>query len=410
MPRILFFAAFCIPQLAVKLLGLAHDGSIGPAAATLIAGLAVVASATMLAWASELAEVDIPQGLALAVVALVAVMPEYTVDIYFAWRAGADPAYASYAVANMTGANRLLIGVGWSAISILYWWRSGKKSFSVDRSEVPAIFALILATAISFIFPVRGSIGIGMGLVLFGVFALYVREASRHDSEDKLAEPFIERLIHALTPTRRRLLSIGLFLYCLIAILASAESFAEGLLELGREYGIEEFLLVQWLAPLASEAPELIVALLFAWRLHPKAGLSTLISSKVNQWTLLVGMLPMVYALSVYWHGGSGGWAMPLDERQTEEIFLTSAQSLWATILFCNFNFSLTEAALLFGLFAVQLAFPAAGARWGFGVMYLVLAVVWIIKDRQTRTNLMEMFLKKNNGEGKRRTEVAHSK
>ena len=60
----------------------------------------------------------------------------------------------------------------------------------------------------------------------------------------------------------------------------------------GEALGIDEFLLVQWLAPLASEAPELLVAGLYAWRLNTNAALGTLVSSKVNQWTLLVGTLP----------------------------------------------------------------------------------------------------------------------
>jgi hypothetical protein len=90
-------------------------------------------------------------------------------------------------------------------------------------------------------------------------------------------------------------------------ILLSAEHFASALVETGAELGISEFLLVQWLAPLASEGPELIVAGLYAWRLHTDEALGTLVSSKVNQWTLLVGTLPIVFAAS------SGGPARPAD-------------------------------------------------------------------------------------------------
>ncbi len=89
-----------------------------------------------------------------------------------------------------------------------------------------------------------------------------------------------------------------MFLFAAVVILACAEPFAESLVETGREFGISEFLLVQWLAPLASEAPELLVAGLYAWRLNTNAGLGTLVSSKVNQWTLLVGTLPIVFALA----------------------------------------------------------------------------------------------------------------
>ena len=91
------------------------------------------------------------------------------------------------------------------------------------------------------------------------------------------------------------------------SILLVAEHFAEALVETGESFGISEFLLVQWLAPLASEAPELLVAGLYAWRLNTNAGLGTLVSSKVNQWTLLVGTLPIAFAIA------SGAVARPAD-------------------------------------------------------------------------------------------------
>lgn len=394
MLRITIFALLCVPQFVLKFFELkgsplSHD----PLTTTVAAGLAIVASATMLAWASELAEADIPQGLALAFVALVAVLPEYTVDLYFAWQAGKDPTYTHYAVANMTGANRLLIGVGWSAIAFLYWLRSKNKGFSIDATQIPAIWALIVATLFSFIFPLRGSIGVLGGLVLLAIFVLYIRKSAAVESEEKLAEPFIKEMLQVLSVKSRRALAIGLFLFCSLAILASAESFAEGLINLGRHFNISEFLLVQWLAPLASESPELLVALLFAWRLHPKAGLSTLISSKVNQWTLLVGMLPLVYAFSSGWKA----FALPLDARQTEEVFLTSAQSLFATVLFSNFHFSLQEALILFVLFAGQLILPFTGVRWAFAIVYIILSVVWLAASRQTRQNLKSIFFTTRN-------------
>jgi hypothetical protein len=42
-----------------------------------------------------------PKSLALALLALIAILPEYIVDATFAWLAAEDPAYAGYAVANM---------------------------------------------------------------------------------------------------------------------------------------------------------------------------------------------------------------------------------------------------------------------------------------------------------------------
>ena len=89
----------------------------------------------------------------------------------------------------------------------------------------------------------------------------------------------------------------------------------------GTELGIDRFLLVQWLAPLASEAPEFIIAIIFAARGKGTAAIATLISSKVNQWTLLIGSLPIA-------HLAGGGSALVLDPRQVEEVLLTATQTL----------------------------------------------------------------------------------
>jgi hypothetical protein len=76
---------------------------------------------------------------------------------------------------------------------------------------------------------------------------------------------------------------------------------------------------VQWLAPLASEAPECIITSLFAWRLLGVAGLGALVSSKVNQWTLLVGTIPLVFNLASFIIGKPVPQALVRDQVQRVE-------------------------------------------------------------------------------------------
>src|SRR5688500_17715793 len=95
-----------------------------PILASLLFGLAVVGAAFLLSWGAEVAQHDIPRALALTILALIAVLPEYAVDMYLAWRAAEDPSYAPLALVNMTGANRLLIGIGWPTVVFIYWWRA----------------------------------------------------------------------------------------------------------------------------------------------------------------------------------------------------------------------------------------------------------------------------------------------
>jgi cation:H+ antiporter len=107
-----------------------------PEVTCLLAGVAILGAAFLLSWATELAERDVPQSLALLVLALISVLPEYAVDLHFAWKAGTDPSYAPYAVANMTGANRLLIGLGWPLVVVIACARRSWRSIraSVSRS------------------------------------------------------------------------------------------------------------------------------------------------------------------------------------------------------------------------------------------------------------------------------------
>ncbi len=357
----------------------------GPLLTSLLTGLAILGAAFLLSWAAEAFQLDVSQAFALGLLALIAVLPEYAVDAVFAWKAAADPTYAPYAVANMTGANRLLIGVGWSAIVLVSWLRFGARRVQLERGNGLELAVLLVATLYSLTIPLKGSLSIVDTVILTALFAFYVWATSRAPAEEPhLVGP--ARAIGSLATAPRRLLTYALFAYAAGAIFISAEAFAHGLVETGVAFGIDEFLLVQWLAPLASEAPEFIVAMLFAWRAQPAAGLRTMVSSKVNQWTLLIATLPLVYSV-----GKGAPDALPLDARQVEELLLTSAQSLFALVLISKLSLTRLEALLLFGLFAVQLVVPTETVRWIVTGAYFLLAAILVLRDRRVRHGLREL-------------------
>src|SRR5919202_4732753 len=140
--------------------------------ATACFGLGIVGASFAMSWAAEAAEHDIPRALALTVVALLAVLPEYAVDIIFAYKAGSDPTFAPYPAANMTGSNRLLLGLGWPTVAVLAWLFSGRQRLSLrlERANVVPIVFLGLATLYSFSLPLRGAIAPLDSLVLIGLF------------------------------------------------------------------------------------------------------------------------------------------------------------------------------------------------------------------------------------------------
>jgi len=368
-----------LPGIGLRLTG----GEIGTVTDTVLFGLAIVAAAFLLSWAAEAAEVDISQALAVVVIALIAVLPEYAVDMAFAWKAGKDPAFAPYAVANMTGGNRLLIGVAWPLVFFLFWLKVRDRVLMLERGHAIEIVALALATVYSFVIPLKGDIALYDTVILTAVFAAYMYFVARAPTEEpELIGP--AQTIGSLPKRRRRTAIAALFVFAALAILAAAEPFAEGLVHTGTEFGVDEFLLVQWLAPFASEAPEFLVAAILAWRGRVGAGMGTLISSKVNQWTLLIGGLPMVYAVS----NGSFD-ALPLDSRQTEEVLLTAAQSAFAVAILASLSLSAWEAGILFGLFAFQFAIPNTHIRLGVAVVYLILTAGLLLWQRANLPILM---------------------
>lgn len=371
-----------LPTIAFRLTGVELSA---PAEAA-ISGVGIVAAAFLLAWATEVAQMDVSQSLALAALALVAVLPEYAVDGFFAWRAADDPAYLHYAAANMTGGNRLLIGIGWSMVVFLVWLKFRQRVVHLQKHQKVELSFLALATVYSFVIPIKGTISLVDSAVLVSLFGLYLWASSRAGVEEpELVGP--AAALGAIGKRRRRALVLFFFGFSAAVILVSAEPFAEGLVHTGKQFRIDEFILVQWIAPLASEAPELVVIAIFALANKGPQALGAVVSSKVNQWTLLIGTLPIIYSISL----GSPG-ALALDSRQAEEILLTSAQSAFGLAVLASMSLSLREALALFVLFSVQLVFPNPTVRYVFIGIYLVLAALLFIRQAETRAGLLDLI------------------
>ena len=370
-----------------------------PLLAAAIFGMAILAAGFMLSWGAETAEGQISAGLILAVVAMITVLPEYAVDIYYAWRAGQAPEseYVHYAAANMTGANRLLVGIAWPLLVLLHWRKTRDRAIALGPVNSVEIVFLLLPSLYAFTILLKDSIGLVDAVVLAAIFAAYLWRVSTlpkvHEDDDDEGEVGLAAEIEKLPVLWQWGLMAGLAVVAAAVIFLSAEPFAEAMVASGRVLGINEFLLIQWLAPLASEAPAVTVAILFVFSNRAAAGLTTMISDKINQWTLLVGMLPL--AMSI---GAGKLMALPLDARQHEEFFLTAAQSLFGLSLLLRLRLGVGAAAALAILFSAQVGFAftfrddeALTIRsltllgWG----YLALAAVIVVMNRK---GLIEMF------------------
>ena len=352
-----------IPGVTLRFLGYDPHHVQYPVIMALITAVAIFSASFILTWACEVMQIDIPQAVAVALVALIAVLPEYAVDMYFTWMAGQDPQgkYVHYAVANMTGANRLLIGVGWSVIILIYAFKFRKKVV-LESTHKTELFFLMIATLYAITIPLKETLNLFDTVILFGIFIWYIAIIVRKPVEsEELEGP--AQAIASLPKQKRLIVTWGLFIIAALVIFADAELFSESIVATGTQFGINEFLLVQWLAPIASEAPEFIVAITFALRGQAGLALGSLVSSKLNQWTLLVGMIPLVYSISYSTadHAHDTNFiqtVMPLAPMQMHELLLTAAQSAFAIALIAGLVAGKREAFALLILFMAQFLSP----------------------------------------------------
>jgi cation:H+ antiporter len=377
---ILAFGAVGLPAFILRFAG----GDVDPVLAMFVYGLGIVGGAFLLSWAAEAAQLDVPTSFAIAVLALIAILPEYAIEAVLAWDAGQsfDPGTQqvtdemSRVAANVTGSNRLLIGLGWSAVILIFWFKR-RRVLDLRGLLSLEIAVLIAATALSFLIFFMREVNIVLAGVLIAMYVFYLWITSRQAAgEPDLIGPALA--VGNLPAVQRRTVVALLFAYSAAVILVAAEPFVESLVDTGGELGIDEFILIQWIAPLASESPEIIVAILFSLRANPAGGLTTLISAEVNQLTVLVGSMAVIFSFSA-----GEVLSFPLDTRQSAEFFLTSAMSVFAIVLILPRLITWKAGAALLVLFVAHLGFVDSGQRMVFAYIFLGLSAGLLIMNRR---------------------------
>lgn len=362
--------------------------SLPPLAVVLIAGGSVLSAAFVLTWTVDASERDVPAVLALSVLALIGILPELAVDATYAWSSASEPDDARYVIAAMTGGNRLLLGAGWPLIVLVGALWLGRRTVTLPRDTQLILAVLWLASLWCLVPTFLGRLTIFDAAALVALYGVAILGAARgpaHGPSDEDVPMVGPARLLAKLPRWPRwiglLAALGLAAY---TIVLSAEPFADNLVELGRSSDLEAFLLIQWIAPLASEAPEFLVAVILALVGHPSKGLVVLIAAKLSQWTLVVGAMPLVTSIAA-----GELRSVPLDDRQTGEIGLTIAQTALGVALLAGLRLGPWSAAAIFALFLVQLAVPGSEPRAIFAWIYVALAVgVLVVSGRSRRATL----------------------
>ena len=110
------------------------------------------------------------------------------------------------------------------------------------------------------------------------------------------------------------------------------------------------FIFIQWVFPFVTEFPEGLSTFYFARTVdRAPMALMNMVSSNINQWTLLVAMLPVVLSMSA-----RQATALPMDHQQMLEVLMTVGQQLVGMLFLVNMELAWWEAAVLFILWLVQ--------------------------------------------------------
>ena len=317
----------------------------------------ILASAFVVAWGAEAAQFFVSQGLALALLAWVQVLPEFAVEAVIAWHRDIP-----LMTANFTGALRLLTGLGWPTIWVVSAFtrrRNGSRFWDpirLDHEHAAEVVGLVPALLYFAWIILKGTIGLVDAAVLIGLYAAYLvflnRLPSREREELADAEKPV-RVIMSLPERVRPLAILGLFVAGAVALYLVAHPFLESMLGLATVLGISQFVFVQWVAPFLSEFPEFVTT--SYWARSPGKGgmaLMNMASSNINQWTVLAAMIPIVYSFSI-----GAPTDVPLQEHRIE-LWLTLLQGVLGVVILSNFNFQAYEALGLFVAWLAQFLRP----------------------------------------------------
>jgi len=327
----------------------------------------ILLSAFLVAWGAEAAQFLISQGVALALLAWLQTLPEFAVEAVIAWEAGKDPSRTHLAIANLTGAIRLLLGLGWPMIYFVFAFYGRHKAeqrfpaIHLDKEHAVEVVGLVPPLLYFIVILLKGRFSWIDAVVLLLLYVAYLWVLLKnppHDVEKLHEAPVVSRWAYNQPGWRRPAAIAGLFLVGGALLYLTAHPFLESMLAVAASLGVSQFVFVQWVAPFLSEFPEKLSAFYWARRVsHAPMALMNMVSSNVNQWTVLAAMIPLVYGYSHWRHTGTFA-PFHFDASQQLEIVLTLMQSALALVILSKMRFTWLDATGIFVLWAVQFFVP----------------------------------------------------
>ena len=337
-------------------------------------GIGLLGASFMLAWGADAGEAVFSAGLVLAVIALLTVLPEFVIELRFAFTQQAE-----LVTANLTGATRLLL-TGAAALPLLvsYLDRNAgapPEEVRLDPNRRLELGILLITGVFAVQVVVRGNLTIFDGMLLLVLYVAYARRV-RGTQDEEPAVVGVSAGLLSLQPRYQRL-AIGTMIGGAGAVvLTVANPFADALLATGTKLGFDPYLLIQSVVPVATEAPEFVVVAVLVANHRPAQGLALFLASSVSQWTLALGALPIAFL------AGGGGIALPLAGREQLEVSLTIATTLFVVGALATLRPVAADAYLVGATFVVQLLYPTPYVRF-FGAFVLLTFAIDLLCSRR---------------------------
>ena len=343
------------PVFALLLLAVVPIRALPPSA-VLWTAPSILLAALLIAWAAESAQFFVAQGFALAILAWLQTLPEFAVEAVLSWKQEVP-----LLLAGLTGALRLLTGLGWPMIyftaSFMHRQRTGQKlrRIVLEPEHSVEVVGLLACMAYAAVIWLKASLNLLDAAVLITIYAVYLIVLHRMPPEKAEGIDDLELIPRTIVKSPRAVrivLIVGLFALGGGLIYFMAEPFLGSLLAVSATLGVPNFIFIQWVAPFVSEFPEKVSAFYWARTVdRASMALMNMVSSNINQWTLLAAMLPIVFSIS---RGAPS--TISFDSQQELEILMTLGQSLIGALFLINMELAWWEAAALFFLWAIQFA------------------------------------------------------
>jgi cation:H+ antiporter len=343
--------------------------------ATIGLGIGLVGASFLLAWAVDAGEAVFSGGIVLAAIALIAILPEFIIEVRFAFLLEDE-----LVTANMTGATRLLL-TGALALPLMVAFLASRRKeraapFHLAANRRLELGILLITSVFAIQITILGHLTVADGIILIALYGIYARRVQTGSHEESAAFGVPAGLL-SLPGQYRRAAIAALGLLASGVVVMVAHPFVDALLDTGAALGFDPYFLIQSVVPLATEAPEFVIVAVLVANQRPALGVAVFLASAVSQWTLGMGALPLAY------FAGGGGPSMPIAGPGQLELALTVALTLFAVAALAYLRPQRIDAALCVGILVIHFIYPVAFVRVVASFVLFVFAIDLFIDRRR---------------------------